>query len=316
MDDAGTHRLIRSAVSRTGQAWLALVDATRTANPVDQLETRLHYPAPLGDTTPAARQFAAAVHGVYLTAGQQEARYLGAELDRAPVAKKLVTFDASDPDALAWAEQNAADLIREITAEQRQLIQAALAAGRQASANPRVVAKLIQDSIGLTEYQMERVASYRRALESGDLSRALDAELRDGRFDRSLQAAIDAGNVIPPARIDAMVDRYRAAWVRSRAEMIARTEGLRAAHQGSEALFKQAVSRGTIAATRVERKWLHTPGPHKRKGHAAMQGQLRGMGEAFETPAGVALSYPCDPNAPAAETIGCRCAVATRLKPA
>jgi hypothetical protein len=46
-----------------------------------------------------------------------------------------------------------------------------------------------------------------------------------------------------------------------------------------------------------------------------MHGQTRALGESFETPDGVELLYPCDPDAPVEETIRCACAVATRLKP-
>ncbi len=314
MDDAGTQRMLRSAISRTGQAWLALVDHLRTANPVDDLAARLYHPSAGLTADTAVRQFAAALHGVYLSAANAEARWLGTELDR--VQKKLIVFDPADDADLEWAEANQLRMIREITAEQRQLIQAALLEGQRTHANPREVARQIRDSIGLTEYQMERVASYRRALESGDFSRALAAELGDGRFDRALRAAIDNGDIIPPARVDAMVDRYRANWVAYRAETIARTEGLRAAHQGSEALFRQSVDRGSVQAAQIERKWLHTHRKGERKWHEAMHGQIRGFGEAFETPKGAELRYPCDPEAPPEETIGCTCAVATRLRAA
>lgn len=316
MDDAGTHRMLRGAVATTARAWRALIAALRDANPVDQLAARLHGLDALQVTGPAT-QFAAALHHVYLSAAQAEARYLGTEIDRQPaIAKKLVVFDAADDVAISWAGRNRLDLVRELTAEVRQILASALAEGARTGANPRDTAKQFLDSLGLTQYQMERVASYRRALESGDLSRALDAQLGDGRYDRALRAAIESGDAIPPARIEQMVARYRENWIRFRAETIARTQGLRAAHQGSEALYWQAVDNGTIAAEQVERKWLHHPKATERPGHAKMHGQLRSLGESFETPDGVEISYPCDPDAPPEETIRCACAVATRLKPA
>jgi hypothetical protein len=315
VDDAGTQRMLRSATTRTGQAWLELIASLRAANPADQLAARLH--APLAGVDIAVGQFAASVHQVYLGAGQAEARWLGTELERTPatVAKKLIAFDVLDEDAVSWAGRNRLDLIREVSAEVRQLIAAALEEGARTGANPLDVARMFRDSIGLTEYQLERVASYRRALESGDLPRALAAELGDGRYDRSLQAAFDRGDAIPPARIEQMVARYRANWIQFRAETIARTQGLRAAHQGSEALFWQAVDRGTIEAQQIERRWLHHDRAGDRPGHRQMHGMTRGLGEAFETPDGVELLYPCDPDAPPEETIQCTCAVATRLKP-
>lgn len=315
MDADATHRMLASAVSRTGHAWLAMLAELRTQNPVDTLALRLYHSQPI-DVTAPARQFAAAQHQIYLTAAQQEARYLGAELDTVTVSKKLITFDAADPDVIDWANSNQLDLIREISDDVRQLIRAALLEGQRTGANPRDIARLMLDSLGLTDYQMDRVASYRRALESGDLSRALAAELGDGRYDRMLRAAIDSGDVIPPARIDAMVARYRQNWIRYRAETIARTEGLRVAHQGSEALFDQAVDRGTITASQVQRKWLHKHRKGERPGHEKMAGQTRGYGEPFETPDGVELRYPCDPEAPIEETANCTCAVATRIVPA
>lgn len=316
MDPAAHDRMLRSSVTQTARAWRALIDDLRAAHPLEQLEARLYHPIPI-DVTAQARSFGVALHHVYLGVAQQEARYVGKELDsNVAIRKKLVTFDPTDPAALDWATANQLRMVREISAETRQLIAAALAEGRRRGLNPRDVAKLFLDSLGLTEYQMARVESYRRALESGDLSRALQAELGDGRYDRMLRAAIDSGDVIPLPRIDVMVARYRQNWIRYRAETIARTEGLRAAHQGSEALFDQAVTRGTITRTQVQRTWLHKHRKGERPGHEQMHNQVRGMGEAFETPGGIELRYPCDPEAPIEETANCTCAVATRIVPA
>lgn len=308
-------RLLRSAISRVRAAWLAMVEHLRATNPVDAIAARLHVGGTAG-VDAAAAAFAAGVHGVYVGAGQAEARWLRRRLvKRAPdaVTKKLAVFDAADPVALRWAETNRLDLVREITAEQRRLIRAALIAGAESGENPRVIAREIRESIGLTAYQRGIVANYRAALESGQLGKALGYELADGRYDRALRAAIDSGAAIPPDRIDAMVERYRANWVKYRAEAIARTEGLRVAHQGSEEVYRQAIANGDLRADQIEGEWLHTPGKHERPGHAKMHGQRRAYGEPFETPDGAELRYPCDPDAPADETVCCKCALARHV---
>ena len=111
-----------------------------------------------------------------------------------------------------------------------------------------------------------------------------------------------------------MVERYRQNMLTYRAQMIARTEGLRAAHAGNEELFRQAVENGDIGADSLTRHWNHAGhGKNSRPGHMHMQVGTVKLGENFVTGDGIELRFPGDPEAPPEETIACRCAVSTRF---
>jgi len=326
-------RLITTVENRLRRAWLATLEHLRDEHTISDITARIsrgHHDVVEGIEA-AAAAFAAQVHAGYVTSGQAAARWLGQQFAKSvlfpeqmtvrivSVDKKLAGFDAADPASVRWAQRNRLDLIREITNEQREAIRHIQVAAARSGANPRETARQIRDSIGLTRYQAGVVERYRQELQSGQLSAAMSRELRDGRHDRTLQAAMRDGKTLTPAQIDTMTERYRANWVAYRAENIARTEGLRASHQGTEAAYAQAVERGDIEAAQVQRKWNHSPGAKNKKNerlfHKSMAGQLRGFGEAFVSGLGNELRYPGDPAAPPEETLNCRCAISTRLLP-
>jgi uncharacterized protein with gpF-like domain len=111
-----------------------------------------------------------------------------------------------------------------------------------------------------------------------------------------------------------MVTAYERRYRAYRAEVIGRTEGLRAANEGSTELFRQAVADGTLPVGGMVRQWQTAKDERVRSTHARMHGQTRGLTEPFITGAGVPLMYPGDPAGPAAETIQCRCVVSVDFK--
>lgn len=309
--------LVSSTAGQIARAWLQMVAHLREENSVAAVASRLHTDTPVVGLLVAAAAFAGGQHAAYVRAGQVEARQLGDHFDAVQVRKKLPVFDAAAPSALAWAERNRLEKIREITTEQRALIHGTLVRGARAGTNPRAVAVELRDSIGLTTYQEQIVDNYRRQLESGQLAAARARELVDGRSDATIAAAIRANRPIPPERIDAMVEAYRRGVLRMRAETIARTEGLRVAHQASEELFAQAIERGDIRADQLVGTWHHSPRRadkrHERTFHRAMHGQTRAWGEPFESGLGARLRFPGDPMAPVRETANCACVVTWRI---
>lgn len=302
--------LVASTQRRVRGAWLLMVRHLREANPVAQIVAS----GRLTGIDTAAGEFAAGEFAAYIAAGQVTARAAGEVV----VRKKLLIFDAADTGAAGWAAANKLDKIREITTDQRDLVRDLLTAGARAGVNPRVTAGAIYGSIGLTDYQVVIVENYRKQLEQGGAAAlaSLDRALTHGVADRTVLAAVRDGRMIPPERIDVMVAQYRDAWLRFRAEQIARTEGLRVAHQASDELYRQAIARGDIDGRQVQQKWVHT---NKRKDarefHETMNGQLRMFGEPFVSGLGNQLMAPGDPAAPAEETLCCTCVKTTRILP-
>jgi hypothetical protein len=243
---------------------------------------------------------------VMVLSGQGQAEFLDDVLD------VTVGFDQVNEGAIAALQQNRLRLIQGLTLEQRETVREALFEGIERGINPRETARLIRQSIGLTPRQLRAVGNYRRLLDSLD-GEALQRELRDRRFDRTVRRAIRSGDRLTSKQVDTMVDRYRERYLKYRSEVIGRTEALRSAHQGSEEALRQATEAGHIAAGDLEREWVTARDKRVRDSHRDLNGMIRGVGETFPGDNGD-LRYPGDPNAPGSETIQCRCVLATRIR--
>ncbi len=292
-----------------GKDWREVVEWMRSQNSLDAIEARLiagDYANVIAQVEAAALRFAADTQTAYVTAGQKAAKWLDPKVPDA-----LVRFDQTNTRAVQRAQANQLELVSGFSTEQREVTQNILVEGARAGTNPRVMARDLRDSIGLTANQEGHVRSYRRALESGDYANAMGRELRDARSDRTLRALARDGEQLDPKRIDKLAEAYRKNYVGYRAEVIARTEGLRAAHQGTEELHRQAVERGDVEADALIQTWHASNGPRTRDSHRALDGQERPMGKPFVTKDGIELRYPGDPRAPASETAQCRCSVST-----
>lgn len=222
------------------------------------------------------------------------------------------SFDQTNFAAVEAMKMNRLRLIRGFTTQQRQTTRQALASGIEQGLNPREQARLFRDSIGLTPYQERIVRNYRRNLTEGDPA-ALERQLRDRRFDGSVQRAID-GQRLPKAQIDKMTETYRQRMINLRAETIARTESLRAVHEGVQNTYEQAVDQGVLLEERLVRTWNTASDGRVRHSHRSMDGQQRAFKEPFQTGNGSLLMYPTDPVGPAEDTINCRCVVAVTME--
>jgi hypothetical protein len=243
---------------------------------------------------------------VFVLAGEDTAALLS------DVLEVVVGFDQVNQRAVDVMRGERLRLIREFSAEQRNATRNALVEGIARGANPREQATAFRGSIGLTARQQAAVDNFRRLLSASDRE-ALSRALRDRRFDSTIEGAIDSGEPLTRAQIDRMTARYRERMLKFRAETIARTEALRAVHQGSQEAYHQAIDRGHIDPGELVQTWVTAGDERVRGSHRSMSSQQRPFGEAFISGSGALLRYPGDPSAPASETVQCRCALATRI---
>jgi hypothetical protein len=204
--------------------------------------------------------------------------------------------------------------IREIDQTTRDTIRQVLQRGLTAGDDPFAIARQIRSSIGLTRRQEAAVSNYERMLRALD-PEALDRKLRDRRSDGTVERAIRNDKTLTEAQIRSLVDRYRDRYVKYRANVIARTESIRAVQGAQWELFQDMINKGQIDARQVRRTWIHTGDAHVRNAHLQIPSlNPRGVGQAetFTSPLGPIL-YPGDPSALAANTIQCRCAVFARI---
>ncbi len=223
-------------------------------------------------------------------------------------------FNRLDNVVLQAMQLSRLEIISDFTTTQRETIFAALAEAAERGQNPRQTAQAFRDALGLTPDQHAAVRNYRRMLEEGDRE-ALRRELRDRRSDRLVDRLTGAGEPIPAATVDRLVDHYRQRQLRFRAERIARTESLAAANIGSFEAYEQMLREGHLDGDEIFRTWNTSVDGRERPSHLNLDGQTKGPGEVFQGFNGV-LRHPHDPRAPASERVNCRCALETRLRPA
>lgn len=164
-------------------------------------------------------------------------------------------FDMQNPRVAEFIRGYMFSLISGISQETQAGIRALLLNAVTQGIAPAQQARAIQPLIGLTERDARAVLNYRRALEDRQYRSALDRALRDGRYDRTILAAIRTKQPLKQAQIDAMVQRYVERSLRNRAENIARTETIRAAHAGLRESWRQAQEQGFLKIG-TRQKWI------------------------------------------------------------
>ncbi len=257
-------------------------------------------------------QIADVVPSIWQEVGQDAAREFPKIL---PAVAVGISFDVTFPRAAELIRANRLLFIRNFSDAQRTAVRQALARSMMTGAGPAETARAFRGAVGLAPIQERAVANYRRLLEN--LNRqALDRELRDRRFDPTVERAIENDRPLTGRQIDTMVDRYRARMIMMRTENIARTEAHDAFSRARQEALDQMIEQTGIDRDRVRRIWNATRDDRTRDWHASMQGQERGIVEPFEDGLGNALRWPGDRQAPPETTISCRCTTTWRLKEA
>ena len=308
--------LISGAEIQFQLEFLSALQAIRNSISLDEIATLLERGA-ISEAFAIIGQAAAKlglVHAEqFVRAGSSTADFLTGE-----VGEIIIGFDQTNARAVRAMQENQLRLVQNFTEQQRRATSQALVEGVRDGVNPREMARRFRDSIGLTENQERWVRNYERALRNLDRN-ALARELRDRRFDNTVRRAIDQGEPLTQKQIDKMVDRYRQRALKLRAETIARTEGLRAAHEGTEEMYRQAIESGQLAPDQLIRRWntaaderVRDFGTGAQTSHRTMHGQERLVGEAFSSGAGMLTLNP-GAFGVANEDINCRCVVSTRI---
>lgn len=213
-----------------------------------------------------------------------------------------ILFDPTHGRAAAMIRRARLEFISDFTTKQRAATRAAMATGFQEGLGYQAMARRFVGSVGLTPYQLGVVENYRNLLASGS-KEALHRELRDRRFDRTLER----GKPLTEEQITRMTDRYRDNMIASRADTIARTEGLNATSIAREEAARQMAEQAGVPVDSVIGTWNTTRDERRRAWHATMQGQKRKLGQPFVDGLGNNLMYPGDQSAPAETVINCRC---------
>lgn len=254
------------------------------------------------------------IPSVTVFADRMSTKFVDAGVDTATSISRLsglpVGFNQTDANAVNFMQNNRGRIIANFTQEQAQAARRLVGESVLRGQSARQQAQALRDSIGLTSRQALTVEKFRTNLDN--LSRdALTLTLRDRRFDRTVQNAINSDTPLTVAQIDNMVDNFRERLIAFRSRVVGQSEALRVVNAGNLEAFRQAVDLGLIDGTSIERRWKTAGDSKVRNTHTAMNGQIRGLSEDFVSGAGARLRFPGDPNAGLSETVGCRCVIET-----
>lgn len=212
-----------------------------------------------------------------------------------PAAARQQTFNVLNPDVLTGIRTLDSRVLTTLANDTRETVRAFVENGLRDGVNPRTIAREIRSVVGLAPNQLAAVDNFRAMLEAGD-PEALTRELRDRRFDRTIQKAF-AGGGLSPEQVDRMTEQYRTRFVAFNAETNARTAALDAQKLGQELSWRDAIDRGDIDGERLFKRWSTTLDGRERPEHHAMHGEVVRHDEYFSN----------GEMTPGESTFNCRC---------
>lgn len=263
-------------------------------------------------------QMSHALPEAFTNVGRADVAAASAQIHAVPGVAVALSFDPNYPRAVELMRAERLSFIREFSQAQRDATRQAMVRAFQEGKGALATARSFRESIGLTAFQENAVENYRKLLGAVSdsqtaASAALARDIRDRRFDPTVQRAFDTGQPLTEAQIDRMTSRYRERFLSLRSEAIARTEGVRTQSLAQREAQKQVADSAEIPLTRIRRIWHSTDDARTRDAHRAMDGQEVGFDEPFIDGNGYALMFPGDPAAPPATTINCRCNVSHEI---
>lgn len=176
--------------------------------------------------------------------GRVEAELLAELLDagsrvKLPTVQKAVlefAFDRSRPESAAWARNQSATLVREISEGQRQTIRDLIVFGQESGLSPQDTARQVRQTVGLTQAQGGWVNNFRDRQVAANMSAGMG-------LDDAVRAAQG-----PTARYQSQIHRYRSM-------TIARTEIMSANSQGRQEAWGQGLQSGFISPN-SRKEWI------------------------------------------------------------
>lgn len=162
-----------------------------------------------------------------------EATYLSVVMDGAELASAQfkTAFDIINPRAVQIAQTRAAELVVGLSRDSAAALNQTIAAGLGGVRDVRSSARILRDVVGLDPRRAQGLVTYRLGL-SANLS---------------------------VADVDRLAAQYSEKALAQRAITIARTETMRAAHDGQRALWNEAADQGLLDRSRTSRIWIVTP---------------------------------------------------------
>ncbi len=182
-----------------------------------------------------------------LDAGGRVATAAAKTEDTLKLAQVVLSFQTKSPEAIKWASEHSASLVKSVSDTTRLAIQDAIVLGQTEGLTAATTARSIKNVIGLTPRDAASVMGA-----ASEMSRK-------------------------------QLERFSNKLLRRRASNISRTETIAAANRGQQEFWRQAVSDGVLPLENAFQEWITTPDDRLCPICEPMQGQIRGLDATFET---------------------------------
>lgn len=182
--------------------------------------------------------------------------------DELPSSMEGLVFDPLRANVEEWARLRAAELVVEVTDDQRQGLREYLTRAIESEIHPRRSAKQLRNMVGLNS-RWQRAVERRHAL-----------LLEEG---------------LPADVVERRSEKYAGKLLRRRALTIARTETMRAVGAGRQAMWEQLAQDGAVAAA-DEKEWQTSMDERVCPYCGPMHGRRVGVKEAFQTMLGSVMN--------------------------
>lgn len=316
--DAQQRRMFAALLEQYGRA-IAAAFLRATAQARNRVDfTALERAIDAGDVEQIARVLNYGASTLLPVTEEMRTAFVAGGLNASDIvpARAVFGFDARNPRAEAWIIERGADLIQGIDqdtlAMARTVVLDRIQQGRSSrSAALDIVGRMENGRrrggfLGLTSEQTDWSITARRELSDLD-SHYFTRKLRDRRYDKMVQRAIDSGKPLTQKQIDKISGRYKDRLLRYRGDTIARNEAHTALAEGQREGFQQLIDGGKVEG--VSKRWQHNDaGQEFREDHVAMGKEPpRPFDEPFIFPDGAVMQCPHDPSGGVKHSIGCRC---------
>ncbi|MGH7340461.1 MAG: phage minor head protein, partial [Candidatus Rokuibacteriota bacterium] len=211
------------------------------------------------------------------------------------------SFNVVHPNVVNFARAQAAQMVVGVPAETRRVIAEVIAQGAQHGLDVAQQARAIREVVGLPPSWASAPGGLAREIRAGEAAAATGRRL-SASAKQQIRSRI-ANGTVTDVFVAEMTEQYAESLINRRALNIARTETLRASHNGLTESWKQAQEQGVLPEA-AKRFWIVTPDERLSEEHATIPGMNsngRGMDEPFETTEGLHMYPPSRPN--------CRCSV-------
>lgn len=158
---------------------------------------------------------------------------------------KRFRFDKTQPQAIEWSRRYAAQLVTNLSSRARTSVRIAVTRGFQEGLTVRHTARVIKDSVGLSEKQTNAVINLRTKL----------IESTGGKVKAGSKTIKIPKGGLNVKQIENALNQYADRLTKQRALDIARTETMRVANEGQRQTWIQAINRGELSG-REKRVWI------------------------------------------------------------